>query len=74
MKDKIKEILRTSYTGMDLDEDLAAERILNLFSVIEIVKNNGVLDDVSNCEHYWLYPVSSHERKCKKCNKLENDF
>ena len=34
MKDKVKEILRTSYTGMDLNEDLAAERILNLFGVI----------------------------------------
>lgn len=34
MRDKVIEILRTSYTGMELNEDLAAERILNLFSVI----------------------------------------
>ena len=47
-------------------------------NVIEVMEeyhqskvNNVVLDDVSNCDHYWLYPVSSKERTCKKCGKLE---
>jgi hypothetical protein len=35
MEDKIKEILRTSYTGTVLDEQTATDRILVLFGVVD---------------------------------------
>ena len=51
MRDEVKEILRTSYTGMDLNEDLATERILSLFGVIITSCPECGCNDLDKFEH-----------------------
>ena len=38
---------------------------------LESKVNNGVLDDVSKCQHFWIDIENGHKKRCTECEKEE---